>query len=366
MMKEFLGNSYLFGGNAPFIEDLYETYLANPEAVTPQWRRYFDQVQLSPGGVRDVAHAPVVESFAQRAKAGSFRAVASGSDLDRKQVSVIQLVAEYRFRGCMLADLDPLKRQQRPHIAELEPAYYDLNESDMDTVFNTGSFIGPEQATLRDIIRGLQETYCGTLGVEYMYLSSRVEKRWIQERLEPVRSKPGFSPDQKKHILERLTAAEGLERYLHTRYVGQKRFSLEGGDTLIPVLDNLLQRAGTAGVQELVLGMAHRGRLNVLVNTLGKMPKDLFGEFEGKHDDGLQAGDVKYHQGFSSDINTPGGPMHLTLAFNPSHLEIVNPVVEGSVRAPAPAQGPRRRSGAAGTDSWRCCGRRAGRGDGNA
>ena len=333
MMKEFLGNSYLFGGNAPFIEDLYETYLANPEAVTPQWRRYFDQVQLSPGGVRDVAHAPVVESFAQRAKAGSFRAVASGSDLDRKQVSVIQLVAEYRFRGCMLADLDPLKRQQRPHIAELEPAYYDLNESDMDTVFNTGSFIGPEQATLRDIIRGLQETYCGTLGVEYMYLSSRVEKRWIQERLEPVRSKPGFSPDQKKHILERLTAAEGLERYLHTRYVGQKRFSLEGGDTLIPVLDNLLQRAGTAGVQELVLGMAHRGRLNVLVNTLGKMPKDLFGEFEGKHDDGLQAGDVKYHQGFSSDINTPGGPMHLTLAFNPSHLEIVNPVVEGSVRA---------------------------------
>ncbi len=333
MMKESLGSSYLFGGNAPFIEDLYETYLDNPEAVTPQWRRYFDQIQLSPGGARDVAHAPVVESFAQRAKANSFRALASGGDLDRKQVSVIQLVAEYRFRGCMLADLDPLKRQQRPHIAELEPAYYDLNESDMDTVFNTGSFIGSEQATLRDIIRGLQETYCGTLGIEYMYLSSRVEKRWIQERLEPVRSKPGFSPDQKKHILERLTAAEGLERYLHTRYVGQKRFSLEGGDTLIAVLDNLLQRAGTAGVQELVLGMAHRGRLNVLVNTLGKMPKDLFGEFEGKHDEGLQAGDVKYHQGFSSDINTPGGPMHLTLAFNPSHLEIVNPVVEGSVRA---------------------------------
>jgi 2-oxoglutarate dehydrogenase E1 component len=203
----------------------------------------------------------------------------------------------------------------------------------MDTVFNTGTLMGPEQAPLREIIRGLQETYCGTLGVEYMYLSSRAEKRWIQERLEPVRSKPSFAPDYKKHILERLTAAEGLERYLHTRYVGQKRFSLEGGETLIPVLDNLLQRAGAAGVQELVIGMAHRGRLNVLVNTLGKMPKDLFGEFEGKHDDHLLAGDVKYHQGFSSDINTPGGPMHLTLAFNPSHLEIVNPVVEGSVRA---------------------------------
>jgi 2-oxoglutarate dehydrogenase E1 component len=337
MLQQFLSNSYLFGGNAPYVEELYESYLADPGAVPEEWRAYFDKLQLLPAGgsnraLKDVAHAPVVESFAQRAKSGAPRPVAAG-DLDRKQVSVIQLVAEYRFRGCLLADLDPLKRQQRPHIAELEPAYYDLTEADMDTVFNTGTLMGPEQAPLRDIIRGLQETYCGALGVEYMYLSSRAEKRWIQERLEPVRSKPSFSPDYKKHILERLTAAEGLERYLHTRYVGQKRFSLEGGDTLIPVLDNLLQRAGSAGVQELVLGMAHRGRLNVLVNTLGKMPANLFGEFEGKHDDALQSGDVKYHQGFSSDINTPGGPMHLTLAFNPSHLEIVNPVVEGSVRA---------------------------------
>jgi 2-oxoglutarate dehydrogenase E1 component len=333
MFKQLLESSYLFGGNAPFVEQLYENWLENPGSVPEEWRSYFDKLQLLPGALaKDVAHAPIIESFAQRARAAAARAPVAG-DLDRKQVSVIQLVAEYRFRGCLLADLDPLKRQQRPHIPELEPGYYDLTDADMDTVFNTGSLIGPEQQTLREIIRGLQETYCGTLGVEYMYISSRVEKRWIQERLETVHSKPAFAPDYKKHILERLTAAEGLERYLHTRYVGQKRFSLEGGDTLIPVLDNLLQRAGEAGVQELVLGMAHRGRLNVLVNTLGKMPKDLFGEFEGKHDDALLAGDVKYHQGFSSDINTPGGPMHLTLAFNPSHLEIVNPVVEGSVRA---------------------------------
>jgi 2-oxoglutarate dehydrogenase E1 component len=332
MMKEFLGSSYLFGGNAPFIEDLYETYLQNPDAVTPEWRRYFDQMQQVPGA-RDVAHAPIVESFVQRARTGAPRVAPAVARLDRKQVSVVQLVAEYRFRGVLLAQLDPLKRREPPHIAELEPAYYDLTEADMDTVFNTGSLIGPEQATLREIIKALQETYCGTLGVEYMYMSSRVEKVWIQERLEPIRSKPSYSPDYKRHILERLTAAEGLERYLHTRYVGQKRFSLEGGDMLIPMLDNLLQRAGEAGVQELVIGMAHRGRLNVLVNTLGKMPKDLFTEFEGKHDDALLAGDVKYHQGFSSDIMTPGGPMHLTLAFNPSHLEIVNPVVEGSVRA---------------------------------
>jgi len=339
-MKDFLSSSYMFGANAPFIEELYESYLGNPQAVPEQWRDYFDTLQQVPAGAsgekagaRDVAHAPVIEAFAQRAKAGAARPAPAVAGLDRKQVSVIQLVAEYRVRGVFLADIDPLKRQERPRIAELEPGYYDLTDADMDTVFNTGSFIGPEQASLREIIRALQETYCGTIGVEYMYIANRSEKRWIQERLEPVRAKPSFSPDYKRHILERLTAAEGLERFLHTRYVGQKRFSLEGGDTLIPVLDNLLQRAGEVGVQELVIGMAHRGRLNVLVNTLGKMPKDLFAEFEGKHDDSTLAGDVKYHQGFSSDINTPGGPMHLTLAFNPSHLEIVNPVVEGSVRA---------------------------------
>ena len=335
MLKQYLENSYLFGGNAPFVEEQYEKYLADPASVPEEWSAYFDKLQLVPGAAaKDMAHAPIVEAFAAQAKTGARPQAKTTPELDRKQVSVIQLVAEYRFRGCLLADLDPLKRQQKPRIPELEPGYYDLTEADMGTVFNTGSFISPsEQLPLREIIRAMQETYCGTLAVEYMYLSSRAEKKWIQERLEPVRSKPSFPADYKKHILERLTAAEGLERYLHTRYVGQKRFSLEGGEALIPVLDNLLQRAGAAGVQELVIGMAHRGRLNVLVNTLGKVPKDLFSEFEGKQADDLMAGDVKYHQGFSSDINTPGGPMHLTLAFNPSHLEIVNPVVEGSVRA---------------------------------
>jgi 2-oxoglutarate dehydrogenase E1 component len=341
MMKQMLSNSYLFGANAPFIEELYEAYLDNPQSIAEQWRDYFDTIQLLPPGLNesagngggDVAHAPIIQAFAQRARAGAARPAPAAAGLERKQVSVIQLVAEYRFRGVFLADIDPLKRQERPRIAELDPAYYDLTGADMDTAFNTGSFIGPEQASLREIIQALKDTYCGTLGVEYMYITSRAEKRWIQERLEPIRSKPNYSADTQRHILERLTAAEGLERFLHTRYVGQKRFSLEGGETLIPVLDNLLQRAGASGVQELVIGMAHRGRLNVLVNTLGKMPKDLFSEFEGRHDDALLAGDVKYHQGFSSDINTAGGPMHLTLAFNPSHLEIVNPVVEGSVRA---------------------------------
>jgi len=338
VMKESLSSSLLFGANAPFIEELYETWLGDAQSVPEQWREYFDRLQRVPArpgeesAGRDVPHAPVIEAFARRARAGAPRQAAAGG-LDRKQVSVLQLLAEYRFRGVFLADIDPLKRHEPPRIAELESAYYDLTDADMETVYNTGTLIGPEQATLREIIKTLRETYCGTLGVEYMYITSRAEKRWIQERLEPIRSKPSYSADYRRHILERLTAAEGLERFLHTRYVGQKRFSLEGGETLIPMLDNLLQRAGEAGVQELVIGMAHRGRLNVLVNTLGKMPKDLFAEFEGKHHDSVLAGDVKYHQGFSSDINTPGGPMHLTLAFNPSHLEIVNPVVEGSVRA---------------------------------
>jgi 2-oxoglutarate dehydrogenase E1 component len=339
-MKQFLSNSYLFGGNAPFIEDLYETYLDNPQSVPEGWREYFDRMQVlpAPGGTsgRDVAHAPIVESIALRAREGRLRsgAVASDVTVARKQVFVQQLIAAYRFLGVHWAELDPLKRQERPHIPELEPGFYDLTETDMDMVFDAGSlYFGAERLTLREIIRDLRETYCGSIGAEYMYIGDPGEKRWIQQRLESCRSKPSYAPEYKRHILERLTAAETLEKYMHTRYVGQKRFSLEGGETLIPMLDNLLQRAGAAGVQELVLGLAHRGRLNVLVNTMGKMPKNLFSEFEGKHDDALLAGDVKYHQGFSSDIMTPGGPMHLTLAFNPSHLEIVNPVVEGSVRA---------------------------------
>jgi len=179
----------------------------------------------------------------------------------------------------------------------------------------------------------LQRIYCGSIGVEYMYMTDTEQKRWIQSRLEGTHSQPNFSDKYKRHILERLSAAEGLEKYLHTRYVGQKRFSGEGGESIIPLLDNLLQRAGKIDVKEVVIGMAHRGRLNVLVNILGKMPADLFQEFENNHVQELTAGDVKYHQGFSSAISTPGGVMRATLAFNPSHLEIINPVVEGSVRA---------------------------------
>ncbi|HVK55702.1 MAG TPA: thiamine pyrophosphate-dependent enzyme, partial [Burkholderiales bacterium] len=338
MMKELLGNSYLFGSNAPFIEELYESYLVDPASVGAEWRAYFDELSKTAGAVaKDVAHTPVIEAFANLAKQSpaTFRnaqAVAP-PELDKKQVSVLQLINAYRFLGTRHAALDPLQLHDRHVVPELDPAYHGLGAEDMDRVFNTGSLVGPEQATLREILDALNKTYCGSIGIEYMYITDTEQKRWIQSRFEGSRSKPSFNKETKRLLMERLTAAETLEKYLHTRYVGQKRFSLEGGESLIPSVDEIIQRAGEQGAKEVVIGMAHRGRLNVLVNNLGKLPKDLFSEFEGKHASELQSGDVKYHQGFSSDVQTKGGALHLTLAFNPSHLEIVNPVVEGSVRA---------------------------------
>ena len=350
MMQQFQINSYLFGGNAPYVEELYERYLDNPGTVPERWRAYFDQMQLVPAAdgkssTPDVAHAPIVESFALRAKAGTLRPSVAPTDLSvaRKQVHVQSIIAAYRFLGSRWADLDPLKRQERPKIPELEPGFYDLSEADMDTEFSAANtYFGQEQMSLRDIIKALRQTYCGTIGPEFMYIADPAQKRWLQQRLESIRSTPNFSVEKKRHILNRLTGAEGLERYLHTKYVGQKRFSLEGGESFIAAMDELIQRAGEHGVEEIVVGMAHRGRLNVLVNTLGKTPPELFAEFEGKAPIELPAGDVKYHLGFSSDVSTPGGPVHLSLAFNPSHLEIVNPVVEGSVRARQERRGDHR------------------------
>ncbi|MEY3799618.1 MAG: hypothetical protein RLZZ406_919 [Pseudomonadota bacterium] len=244
------------------------------------------------------------------------------------------MIAAYRNVGNRWADIDPLKRTERQDIPELDPAFYGFTDGDMDIVFNiSNTFFGRDEMSLRDLLQALRETYCGTIGPEYMFIADQKIKKWWQEKLESVRSKPAFNVEKKRQILDRVTAAEGLERYLQAKYVGQKRFSLEGGDSFIACMDELIHQAGAKGVQEIVIGMAHRGRLNVLVNTLGKMPKDLFAEFEHKGPETLPAGDVKYHQGFSSDISTPTGPVHVSLSFNPSHLEIVNPVVEGSARA---------------------------------
>ncbi len=340
VFNAYSGNTFLFGGNAPYVEEMYENYLANPASVDESWRVYFDALQHVPAldgsQAKDVAHLPVINAFAERAKQGGTKVVMGNADAEmgRKRTAVQQLIAAYRNVGARWANLDPLQRTERQSIPELELSFYGFSDADQETVFDTSNtFFGKDSMSLRELLNGLRETYCSTIGAEYMYTTDQTQKRWWQNKLESIRSKPAFSVEKKRHILERLTAAEGLERFLHTKYVGQKRFSLEGGESFIACMDELIQAGGIAGIQEIVIGMAHRGRLNVLVNSLGKVPSDLFAEFEHTAPEDLPSGDVKYHQGFSSDVTTPGGPVHLTLAFNPSHLEIVNPVVEGSVRA---------------------------------
>jgi 2-oxoglutarate dehydrogenase E1 component len=309
----YQGNTYLFGGNAPYVEEMYENYLSNPGSVPDNWRSYFDALQNVPAtdgsNAKDVPHLPVVNAFAERAKQGTTKVVvASGADseLGRKRTAVQQLIAAYRNVGARWADLDPLKRTERPAIPELEPSFYGFADADLETVFNTSNtFFGKETMSLRDLLNALRETYCGTIGAEYMYMTDQGQKRWWQQRLESARTNPQLNAEQKKRVLERLTAAEGLERFLHTKYVGQKRFSLEGGESMIPMVDDIVRAAGDNGVKEVIIGMAHRGRLNVLVNILGKAPSQLFNEFEGKfeHDDSpMHTGDVKYHLGFSADV----------------------------------------------------------------
>ncbi|MCC7411293.1 MAG: 2-oxoglutarate dehydrogenase E1 component [Gammaproteobacteria bacterium] len=326
--------SCLYSGNAAFVEDLYESYLRDPDSVTSDWRRYFDTFG-APTAAPERAHGPVRAAFAAAARSRRTGAPAAASVgmLHQKQVAVLQLINAHRFLGHRQADLDPLQQYDRPQVVELDPAYHGLTDADLDASFNTGSLFGPANAPLREILHIVRQTYCGTVGAEYMHINDTAQKRWIQERLELALGRPHYDPARRRDILERVIAANALEEYLHTKYVGQKRFSLEGGESFIALLDAIIQGAGAAHTKEVVLGMAHRGRLNVLVNIIGKNPADLFDEFEGKHKPDVGSGDVKYHLGYSSDVQTPGGPVHLTLSFNPSHLEIIDPVVEGSVRA---------------------------------
>ena len=337
-MEQLWSTSQLAGGNVAYIEELFETYLRDPNEVPEEWRQYFNQLpRVEENVTTDIPHKPIREQFLlisknqNRAKPTSQSSVSS--EFERKQVKVLQLINAFRGRGHQHAQLDPLGLMEREQVPDLDLAFHELSQADLDTTFQTGSlFIGQDEATLKEILNALEQTYCTTVGAEYMHIVNTAEQRWFQQRLESVRSHPKFGEEVKKHLLERLTAAEGLEKYLGSRYPGVKRFGLEGGESLIPLMDELIQRSGTYGAKEIVIGMAHRGRLNMLINTFGKKTSDLFDEFDGKaHYD--HSGDVKYHQGFSSNVMTPGGEVHLALAFNPSHLEIVSPVVEGSVRA---------------------------------
>ncbi len=339
MMKEQTSLSYLYGANAPYIEELYESYLKDPNSVDGYWKDYFDKVAALPSSSgKDVAHRPIQESFINLAKQKSQGGTAAKGEVDfnmmQKQVSVLRLMSAYRILGSRNANLDPLQRKPKEYLEQLDPAHHGLTDADMAVQFHVGSnFSGSQKLPLSEIIGKLEQTYCGTIGVEYMHITRPEEKAWVQTRVERDLSTPRLNSDTKRRILKELTAAETMERYLHTKYVGQKRFSLEGGESAIVAMDYLIQNASAQGVEEVVIGMAHRGRLNVLVNILGKSPRDLFSEFEGKYTVKLPSGDVKYHMGFSSNVATANGPVHVSLAFNPSHLEIVNPVVQGSVRA---------------------------------
>jgi 2-oxoglutarate dehydrogenase E1 component len=335
-MTKMQQQSYLFGNNAAFIEELYSNYLNDENSVDENWRNWFEE--LKNGSMKpDQDHLLIqaqMKAAVQNKRRGNGVHEAVSNEHEAKQVRVLQLINAYRVKGHQKASLDPLALAEVPDIPEMTLAGNELGDADLDTVFKTGSLFGVEEAPLRDIIERLEKTYCGTVGLEYMHIEDRAQKRWIQVQIETSLSTPDFREGRRNRILDRIIAAENLEKYLHTRYIGQKRFSLEGGESLIPILDRVVQRAGATSTHEVVIGMAHRGRLNVLTNIFGKMPSDLFDEFEGNVAlDERYNYDVKYHQGFSSDVYTDCGPMHMALAFNPSHLEIVDPVVEGSVRA---------------------------------
>ena len=334
-------SSHIAGGNATYVEDLYESYLKDPNGVPEQWRDYFDKlprVESEFVQIEDVPHSVVRERFAQISKMrvrteATVAHDSQATEYERKQVRVVQLISAYRQRGHQKARLDPLELAEREHVADLELGFHELSTADFDTVFQTGSLhIGKADATLGEIHDALERTYCNTIGSEFMHIVDTEERHWIMTRLESVRSAPDYGEDARKQLLGSLIQAEGLEKSLGSKYPGTKRFGLEGGESLIPMLNEMIQRCGAYNVKEIVLGMAHRRRLNVLINILGKNPSELFAEFEGRVAYET-SGDVKYHQGFSSNVMTPGGEVHLALSFNPSHLEIVSPVVEGSVRA---------------------------------
>ena len=338
-MEQFLSSSHFSGGNAAYIEGLYETYLHDPNGVPEEWSSFFDSLPRTNGSITpDISHDTIIQHFELLGRRQARPTPAPGSggihlEHERKQVKVVQLISSYRFRGHQKASLDPLGIMQREDVPDLHLHFHGLTDADLDTTFQTSPlYMGKPEATLREIVETLEETYCGHLGPEFMHITSFAEKQWLAQRFESVRSKPTYGNEARIDVLNRLTAAEGLEKHLDSKYPGTKRFGLEGGESLIPLLDCLVRRSGEYGGKEIVMAMAHRGRLNVLVNILGKNPAEMFEEFEGKRLVNT-SGDVKYHQGFSSNVMTPGGEVHMALGFNPSHLEISCPVVVGSGRA---------------------------------
>jgi len=330
-MQELFATTYLSGGNASYVESLFESYLKDPSSVSDEWQRAFEKLPKV-NGDGDVSHADIRAHFAQIAKQ---RRVGVSSDVEglRRQHFVDALIDAYRIHGHLQAKIDPLGRE-RPKVADLTLSFHGLSPADLEIEFFANNFMSTEKAKLKDILERLEKLYCGSIGAEFMYVTDPKEREWLISRFEKGSANYQFDAEKKKKILKQLVAADTLEKYLGNKYVGQKRFSLEGGDSLIPLVKFIIDRASYESVEEVVIGMAHRGRLNVLINVLGQASAELFQEFEGTKDYGLSSGDVKYHLGYSSDIETSAGKsVHQSLAFNPSHLEVISGVVMGSVRA---------------------------------
>ena len=339
MIQKIRDTAYLSAENSDYIDELYEQYIKDPCLVPDDWRAYFQNLPIDANAKPEASHSAIQNYFITLGnnKQATQRDTAKNnysSEHEKKQVKVSTLIHMYRLQGHQLSNLDPLGLWQRALPKSLTFSDYGLLDADLDKSFACGRlFPNKAEAPLREIVNTLKTIYCNTIGMEFMHIMDTDQRRWLLRRFEHVRGREEYSNAIKKHLLERLTAAEGIEKYLGSKYPGAKRFSLEGGDALIPMMDELIQRAGIYKLKEIVVSMAHRGRLNILVNILGKNPRDLFDEFEGKKRTKVGVGDVKYHQGFSSNVMTQSGELHLALGFNPSHLEIGSPVMAGSVRA---------------------------------
>ena len=330
-MGEFWESSHISGGHSAYLENMYELYLENPDQLSSEWAVFFDNLEPKSINGNRVSHKQIVDEFRNLSRSANL----SGNIPDARQSKVIRLIQSYRNRGHQKANLDPLGIMDRAEIEDLDLEFHGLSKEDLSDEFYTDTLlIGKEKATLKEIIESLKVIYCGNIGIEYNHIMDSYERKWFQKKFESKLGKYSFSIEDKLHIYERLNSAEGLAKYLAAKYPGMKRFGIDGAESLIPLVDAVIQNCGELGANQICFGMAHRGRLNLLVNVLGKLPSELFSAFDEDYEiTGANTGDVKYHLGFSSNLETKGGEVHVSLNNNPSHLEIVDPVVLGSVRA---------------------------------
>ena len=330
-MKELWGSSHISAGHATYLENLYEIFINNPEDLPQEWLDFFTNLPSHPKSNGEISHLEIIKEFKNITRDN----ITSKVSVDERQGKVIRLIQSYRNRGHLKSNLDPLGMMERRYIEDLDIKFHGFSDEDLDQEFYTDTLdTGSRQLPLREIIKKLEEIYCGNIGIEYNHIMESNERRWFQKKFESKLKEYTFNDDEKLNIYERLNSAEGLAKYLSAKYPGMKRFGIDGAESLVPLVESIIQNCGSIGASQICFGMAHRGRLNLLVNVLGKIPSELFAAFdEDSHLEGASTGDVKYHLGFSSNFNTPGGEVHVSLFNNPSHLEIVDPVVIGSVRA---------------------------------